>query len=126
MIRVKFEDFMHAKYRSGAWSLYVVKDEKERVLYVGISDTGVSDRWFRGSSCHLQANIYGQFYGTSPVGELIAEKMPASLEWTIELWTTTQLINLFRRRAPLKELEYMMIEKLNPSLNVVRPKSLFR
>lgn len=51
MIKVKFGDFMEGKYKSGAWSLYVVRDTDDYVLYVGISESHVSARWWRISAC---------------------------------------------------------------------------
>jgi len=126
MIRLKFSDFMSGQYddKDEYHQLYIVHDSN-KILYIGKSEIGIWNRWFTGNLCHIQNNIYGELFGTSPAGSMICRNQPASLDWIIELWTIEDCIQFLQNELIGKNVEqirigyfeHLMISKLQPSLN---------
>lgn len=46
MIELTFLEFHEQQYEEQQFCLYVVKNETEDILYVGISTTDIWERWF--------------------------------------------------------------------------------
>jgi hypothetical protein len=84
MIEITFNDFHDYNYPDEGYELYVMKNGLGDVLYVGISENNIWGRWFSfgGHMIWDGRHIIGQ----SSVGEKIADHMPDSLDWKIQLW----------------------------------------
>lgn len=118
-----FEQFMSGDYEEEEHNdLYVLRNE-EGVLYVGISRNDIWDRWFSGWGSHMIRTIYGEWYPNSSVGEAVVTNMPASLKWTIELWTREDCaaflgVDPTPYNMLSRNLEAKMINRLHASLNI--------
>ena len=125
MVSVPLEQFMDADFDCNDYELYVLRGNSE-ILYVGISKANIWNRWFGGLG-RMYQTAGGQWKAKDPVGATVVENMPHSLNWTIELWTTDDLRNLFSKelerigfnpeRCEVNTFEPWMILKLSPKLN---------
>ena len=123
MIELRFKDFYDAKYNDKGYELYVMKNGLSDVLYVGISQVDVWNRWF-GYNGHLVWD--GKFViGQSTVGQKIANHFPESQNWLIQLWLLDDCIEFCQdivsaknKNYNIKMLEPYMVLKLSPILNV--------
>jgi hypothetical protein len=131
MLEITFKNFMESDYpgsdMNGPWCVYVLK-ARNKVLYVGKSETGVWDRWFGGLNSHLVKAYDGHWFATTTAGHAVMEHMPESLGWKIELWTREDCVELAGNKydgwdkygLPVGYLETDMIKLRKPSLNVQR------
>jgi hypothetical protein len=129
MILLTFREFVKGEFEDGEeyYELYVVKNAIE-ILYVGISQSGIWNRWFGGFG-RMHQRESGCWYGYDDISKEIAENMPASLDWIVELWTTEDCMKMFEEkiksagfvadRLTIKDYEHWMIEKLRPELNII-------
>ena len=125
--RLSFLEFLSGEYPDKEYGeepyqLYVVR-KKTQVLYVGISESNIWNRWFYGNRGHVQTNIYGELMGRSSVGNAVTEEPQAC---SIELLTLSECIEYCRdishfkiNRCDIKDVEPAMIFKLKPTLNVI-------
>jgi hypothetical protein len=126
MHKIKFGDFMEAsypdRYDQDAW-LYVVRNGSN-VLYVGVTRSGIHNRWFGSGFSHMyyERFITQTWNGNSSIGSYVANNLPGSREWIIEFWTSNDLYKYFKpnRRDVWqeKQFEVMMIRKRKPVFNV--------
>jgi hypothetical protein len=130
MIKLKFSKFMNGRYndRGEDHELYVLRGEG-CVLYVGISRTGIRNRWFADASSHLYRGRNNELLYNSRVGEAVVRCAPDSMNWVIELWTKEDCIKFLqsqikdramenRLRRDIRFCEDLMIEQLKPCLNI--------
>jgi hypothetical protein len=136
MISMDFKTFLERNFKSFEvyddgydegydYELYVVKNSVN-ILYIGISQVGIWGRWF-GHFGRMQRSYDGLWNPTDSVSQEIVENLPASLDWTIELWTVKDLSLFFEDNNPLrlsnpraiKYYEPRMIQKLKPTLNSI-------
>jgi hypothetical protein len=121
-----FEKFAKGDYPNGRHNLYIVWRGK-RALYVGISRSGIWDRWFaRGGQAHMFfAQKYsgtldgGQWCGLSTIGRVIAKNIPVSFGWKVELRHIPTLFGF-----ELTDAEEKLIHELRPLFNVVHRQPL--
>lgn len=121
MIELCFNDFYQQNYEHKNYCLYIMKNGLGDILYIGISEVSVWERWF-GWGGHLVwegALIYGQ----SSIGEKIENHLPESLRWNIQLWTLQDCIDFLGSSIPshnsrtIQDIEPLMIKALAPALN---------
>lgn len=119
MHTLSFEKFTNLDYYPiGNIVLYVVR-ENNKILYVGISNAGVYNRWF-GSQGRMTKNIYDEWVTYDMIGNLIVDNMPKSFKWSIDLWTLGEVSGfLGSSSADLKCIENELICALLPSTNVI-------
>jgi hypothetical protein len=104
-ITITFGDFMKGN-KDGGHNLYIIW-RNNQALYIGISTRGAWSRWFSGWSSHMGRNVFGKWYGCSPIGEEVVRNLPDSLQWGVELryYDTWYLDNeerkLIRELCPL-------------------------
>ncbi len=122
MIEIEFRRFHGQDYVEEGYNLYVVKNGLNNVLYVGISTISIWERWFGWNGHILWTDNIIQ--GTSVVGQKIADNLPESLNWKIQLWTLedcviycSDLLPPNRGILDVKLIEPYMIQKLSPILN---------
>jgi hypothetical protein len=121
MIEIDFESFHNKDYLEGGYDLYVVKNGLGDVLYVGISNQSIWERWFGWNGHMLWVDHVIE--GNSPVGEKIVDHLPHSLKWKIQLWTLEDCVVFCRDILPSTSIpnidftEPYMIQKLSPILN---------
>lgn len=124
MIELSFLQFHEQQFQEQQYCLYVVKNASEDILYVGISENDVWERWF-GWGGHLtwDGNV---IYGESPIGTKIEDHLPDSLQWKIQLWSLEDCVEFCRQELPdelsqvtIHHIEPMMIRKLSPALNAM-------
>lgn len=137
MLSLTFKEFMKGNYGEKIGKYYSETDHKlyvirngDDILYVGISKSGIWNRWFGGLG--RMKKINGRWWWKDLISREIIEHMPESLKYTIELYSLDELFEIFKdeigerytdnawREATwrLSDLEAMMIEKLHPALNV--------
>ncbi len=119
MYTLQFNDFMDAdKFPSGNLVLYVVRN-KSNILYVGISKSGIWNRWF-GSRGRLTKNIYDEWLYTDSISSFIVKNMPQSLKYSIDLWTIEECRDFLSiTDTHLRDVENSMIADLFPSINFI-------
>ncbi len=124
MLEINFERFHNQNFKEKGYRLYVMKNGLGDVLYVGISNWSVWERWF-GWNGHIVWEGKS-IYGNSPVGEKIALHLPDSLKWKIQLWTNEDCVRFCKDVLPPNEafhtakyLEPFIIQKLSPILNEI-------
>lgn len=114
--------FFESDVDEGAHELYILRKGR-RILYIGISERGVWNRWFGNLSAHMLRNGWGEFYPSSQAGRAVIENFPKSWSWTLELWTIkdcTDFLSIpYHERMTIHYVEPLMIRKLKPSLNTV-------
>ncbi len=126
MKTLTFRDFMNGNYDDDDYSIYIVRDNSN-VLYIGISRGNVYNRWFSTDYCHISRFSNGAIRGNSIIGQAIANNLPISLDWSIDLWRVEDCIQLLGDNSPCKseydndalnKLERHLIKELNPIFNV--------
>ena len=122
MIEITFKDFYEYKYNEdGFHELYVMKNGFEDILYVGISNQNIWNRWF-GWNGHIMAGP-NFMVGESSVGRKIVDHLPDSWDWKIQLWTLDDCMAFCadglnpNGRYTIQMIEPFMIYKLHPVLN---------
>jgi hypothetical protein len=92
MREMRFAEFRDGKWQEtddSGYGLYVIKNERG-IIYVGISNSGVWDRWFASNRSHIPSNIYSQRYAVTDVGFAIMDRRPQSddsmSERNVSLW----------------------------------------
>ena len=123
MIELTFQEFQAQQYQDEGFCLYVIKNRRGDILYIGISTNSIWERWFAwGGHMVWDGKV---IYGESPIGVKIEDHLPDSLRWRIQLWTLDDCIQLCRQELPLdtsgmtiRDVEPIMIQKLSPALNV--------
>jgi hypothetical protein len=122
MIELTFQEFHDQQYENNHFRLYVMKNGRADVMYVGISTNNIWERWF-GWGGHMlwDGNV---IYGQSPIGVKIENHLPDSLKWKIQLWNLQDCLVFCRKELPtdastitIREIEPIMIRKLSPALN---------
>jgi hypothetical protein len=122
VIEIELERFHNSEYEEQGYCLYLLKNGNGDVLYLGITQGNVWDRWF-GFGGHIVWD--GEvIYGTSPIGEKIENHLPESLKWKIQLWTLEDCGRFCKDELPssgnsmtVAFFEPIMIQKLSPILN---------
>ena len=124
MIEITFKDFYEYKYHEdGFHELYIMKNGIEEILYVGISNQTIWNRWF-GWNGHIIGDAR-YMVGESAVGKKVVDHLPDSWDWKIQLWTLDDCVEFCadelkpNRRYDIKMLEPVIIQKLHPSLNTI-------
>jgi len=84
MIEITFKNFFEYKYSHEEFhELYIMKNGLDEVLYIGISEQNIWNRWF-GFNGHIRDG--GNFLqGRSSVGEKVVDYLPDSWDWKIQL-----------------------------------------
>jgi hypothetical protein len=124
MIEITFREFYEYKYEEdGFHELYVMKNGLGEILYIGISNQNIWNRWF-GMRGHILDN--GKFMsGESLVGKNVVNHLPGSWSWKIQLWTLNDCIEFCKKdlspngKYTIKYLEPLMIKRLKPALNTL-------
>jgi hypothetical protein len=140
MRKSTFSEFFNNTTELEEESLYLVKDTNNFCLYIGISNTGIWNRWFSSScSSHMILNHNGKWYGESAIGQEIADNFPDSGNWLMEFYTVLDCAKLLNidyqindedvrilnfnksgwKTARIEDMEKKMIERFNPKLNVI-------
>ena len=122
MIELDFLQFHEQKYREKRYELYVLRNGLGDILYIGISQSNVWERWFGwGGHMMWDGNV---IYGESPIGVKIENHLPDSLNWKIQLWTLRDCVKFCKNELPsdtseitIHEIEPIIIRKLSPALN---------
>jgi len=132
----KFPDDFGRNYR-----LYVVRKGKN-ILYVGISEDHIWNRWFGGGTSHMWfAQKYsgtlegGSWQGNSRIGIEIQHNFPKSNKWLFDFWTLKEALDFMKtdyiyneeynafiigiHRLSIKDVEPEMINFLSPKFNVI-------
>jgi len=121
MQKLTMQKFINGDYTEKGESLYMVRDG-ETLLYIGISKANIANRWL-GYRGHVYRNHNGELTGTSTIGQVVADNMPESLTWTMELWTVNDCIAYLDDKTPksreLESLERSLIQELTPLFNTV-------
>lgn len=121
MIEIDFEHFHNQDYVEEGYDLYVMKNGLGDVLYVGISNKSIWERWF-GWNGHILWFDH-VIESNSAIGQKIVDHLPDSLEWKIQLWMLEDCIDFCRDILPATRvrniafIEPYMIQKLSPILN---------
>jgi hypothetical protein len=121
MIEIDFEHFHNQDYMEEGYDLYVMKNGLGDVLYVGISNQSIWERWFGWNGHILWLDHVVE--GNSAVGQKIVDHLPGSLKWEIQLWTLEDCVSFCRDILPTTHIpniafiEPYMIQKLSPILN---------
>ena len=111
--------------RQDYYEMYVIRNNTN-VLYVGISESNIYNRWFSSPSCHMYKTQDG-FISFSSIGHEIKDNMPISFDWIVELWTVPIAFAYLKDALPIgyklermniKVLERFMIRNRRPLLNV--------
>jgi hypothetical protein len=127
VIRLKFSEFISGTYdRRGERHVVYVLIAESYVLYVGMSKANIWMRWFGQPASHMFQYSDKQWGYQSPAGEAVVRCLPDSLNWTIELWTAGDCTKFLEKDKSLErlnpndihELEWLLIDKLHPVLNV--------
>ena len=128
MLDLTFAEFYGANYDdSHDVGVYVVKNGD--ALYVGMSSSNIWNRWFYGTfRSHMEQDVSGMWYGYSAIGRKIADNMPESWNWHIELWRVEDCVNFFgdylatvgfrTDRIDVRAAEQILMKHYNPKLNV--------
>lgn len=127
MKELKLSEFHSAGYADEGYELYLVRNGEAKVMYIGISRDSVWHRWFGGGPSHMDTDGTGRVYGKSYLGEVIERRFPDSWEWTIELWTKEDCLQVltpeFSGRDPnkleIESIEPHMIARFEPLYNVM-------
>jgi hypothetical protein len=122
MIEIKFSDFHDYKYEDdGKYRLYMMKNGLGDVLYIGISERSIWERWFSwGGHMTWDGDI---IVGESSIGTKIENHLPDSLDWHIQLWTLQDCLEVLGDTIPshvdhtIQDIEPLMIKKFAPALN---------
>ncbi len=123
MIEITFREFFEYKYREdGFHELYIMKNGLGEILYIGISEQNIWNRWFGRNGHIMEGPNY--LIGESSVGRKVVDHLPDSWDWKIQLWTLDDCVEFCADelnpdgRYDIKMLEPFMIQKLRPSLNM--------
>jgi len=123
MIEITFREFFEYKYREeGFHELYIMKNGLGEILYIGISEQNIWNRWF-GLNGHIMEGP-NFLIGESSVGRKVVDHLPDSWDWKIQLWTLNDCVEFCADelnpdgRYDIKTLEPFMIQKLRSSLNM--------
>jgi hypothetical protein len=126
MISIRFEDFMKQNYKDGDYVLYLSRDGAGEVLYVSMTNENAWDRWFHSPRAHIPINYQGVRFGSTGIGCMIIDNIPASYDWLIELWTIPDAVNYFKlgdaqmyelSSFGIRKLERKMIAHFKPTVN---------
>ena len=126
MKAMRFLKFYQGDFTDDGFELYIVKDTSNKPMYIGISRDSIWHRWFEGPSSHMGTNPSGKIYGKSRIGEVVERRLPDSWEWSAELWTKQDCVDVCRRelagrdpdKIDIETLESYMIIKYEPLYNV--------
>jgi hypothetical protein len=128
MRSIRFGDFLSGQSTDAPEEvLYVLRSHV--CLYVGISRTGIWERWFDPDLGHIRGCMR---YGASAVGAYVLEHLPFSLVWTIEFWTDRDCRQFlfpdgrYQCGSKIEELESLMIKQLKPALNIIHNQGRMR
>jgi hypothetical protein len=131
-MKIKFCDFMNINYTdpdtddpNDSFEMYIVRRDN-KVLYVGISQRCVWNRWF-GDFGRMPRNANGNRFATDDISREIVDNLPNSLSWEIELLSVNdcriyfvgnpEIQKFCKDRLDIKDYEAYMIRELKPSLN---------
>lgn len=108
--------------------LYIIRDNLDQVLYIGIARHGISKRWFHYNGGHMSMQLKNNHYVFTPslssdIGQYIYDMLPTSLDWIIEMWSLNDCIEFLKAEAidrfrGIEGAEQLMIHKLEPYFNV--------
>jgi hypothetical protein len=121
MIEMNFETFHNGEYQDDGYELYMIKNGFGDLLYIGISQRDIWERWF-GFGGHILWSG-NNATGNSAIGQRIVDHLPNSLNWKISLWSVDNCVTFCKNdfhipAAPtIKLLEPYMINKLSPIMN---------
>jgi len=104
------------------YQLYVVR-KASQVLYVGISESNVWNRWFSGTFSHMPINIHGEYDGITRIGIEISRDIGHLSEYRIELWTLKDCMeyckdSLLSDKCDIHDVEPLMVQAWRPVLNM--------
>lgn len=123
MIEITFKEFYEDRYLKDEFhELYVMKNGLNQILYVGISNQNIWNRWF-GWNGHIIGDAR-QMIGASKVRQKIVDHLPNSWNWKIQLWTLNDCLDFCAKeinphgKYSIKLLEPFVIQKLQPIMNV--------
>lgn len=122
MIELRFDDFYQQNFEGEGFCLYVMKNRRGDVLYVGISTADAWSRWFSAAG-HIPWSGT-TLYGKSTIGEKLVNHLPDSWGWKIQLWTLQDCIDFCgddipsRNSRTIRAIEPIMIKKLSPVIKV--------
>ncbi len=131
MISLSFSEFYGTNWADEGYELYIVKDLTGSDMYIGISGRSIWERWFGGTTSHMEPLPNGSLAGISYIGEAIARRFPESWNWRVELWTLEDCVNslldagtqsIFGRSVHnlgIKDFEAYFIKVRNPYYNVM-------
>lgn len=123
----KFPDFVD-------FSLYVVRNDNS-ILYIGISQSNIWNRWFSAGYCHMRQTEYGEWHGNSLIGQEIVSHLPQSEKWEFDFWSLKEALDFMsidyiyqsvyavclhpvsKEQLSIKDVEPEMIAMLCPKLN---------
>ena len=111
---LKFSEFYRGQFADDGYELYIVKDNNEKIMYIGISRDSIWHRWFGGGPSHMDADTAGKIYGKSYIGEVIERRFPTSWDWTIELWTREDCLKACEAEFSGKDMNKIEIESIEP------------
>ena len=124
MKKYTLDQFINHETDEGDYRIYAIFDGED-CLYVGKASLGVWARWF-GRGGHIQKNIAGKWFGTSPIGKKIVKNIPTSLKWVIEMHTVKDCKNDILtfvcphfKRLDIDSAEIALIKKYRPKLNII-------
>ncbi len=118
MKSLKFSEFYKGQFADDGYELYIVKDNNEKIMYIGISRDSIWHRWFGGGQSHMDTNTDGKIYGKSYIGEVVKRRFPSSWDWIIELWTTEDCLKACEAEFSGKDINKIEIESIEPYMIV--------
>jgi hypothetical protein len=123
VIEIDFECFHNGEYQDDGYELYTIKNDSGDLLYIGISQRGICERWFGFGGHILWSGNYAA--GNSAIGQRIVDHLPKSLNWKISLWSFDDCVSFCKNDfhipaiPTIQLLESYMISKLSPIMNEV-------
>lgn len=141
MITLTFKEFAYSEdlidFGTLDLELYVVRN-KQNILYIGISKSGIYRRWFLEHSPHMFSDT---LFGNTRIGIRIYNNLPNSAKWNMDLWSPTDVMEFLEikysweekdgkyrildpitesfRLCDIKYLEELMIRYLVPKVNIM-------
>jgi hypothetical protein len=114
MNKLTFAEFYKGNYDELGYELYVVKDIEENVMYIGISQQSIWHRWFGCGTSHMEVGFEGMVYGISTIAKVIERRFPLSWNWTIELFTKEDCLNILKDELIGRNLDGITIKEIEP------------
>jgi hypothetical protein len=126
MLDISFDEFQRGTYKDGDYGLYVLSDGAV-MLYIGISESNVWNRWFSSRNSHMIKMANGRWIGNSSISQYVIAHMPESKDYRIRLYTLEDLRSLWAdeiikrhvvpTRTDFRDFEALMIKRFQPLYN---------